>query len=90
MKRTIPTTAAERNYVIEKEKSVPVSAYYGEDTFNNRVMKEKLPKETYAKIMDAISEDKTLDIETANIVAHAMKEWAIPKVQPILPTGSNR
>lgn len=77
MKRTIPITASERNYVIEKEKFVPVSVYYGEDTFSNKVMKEKLPKETYKKIMDAINDDKTLDIETANIVAHAMKEWAI-------------
>jgi glutamine synthetase len=79
MKRTIPTTASERNYVIEKGKSIPVSAYYGEDTFNNKVMKEKLPKETYKKITDAINEDKPLDIETANIIAHAMKAWAIAK-----------
>jgi glutamine synthetase len=79
MKRTIPITALERNYVIEKEKFVPVSAYYGEDTFNDKVMKEKLPKDTYKKLMDAINEDKTLDIETANIVAHAIKEWAIAK-----------
>jgi glutamine synthetase len=79
MKRTIPTTASERNYVIDKEKFVPVSEYYGEDTFSNKVMKEKLPKDTYKKIMEAINEDKTLDIATANIVAHAMKEWAIAK-----------
>ncbi len=79
MKKTKPITAAERNDVIEKEKFVPVSEYYGEDTFSNKVMKEKLPKETYKKIMEAINEDKTLDIETANIVAHAMKEWALAK-----------
>ena len=79
MKRTVPITASERNYIIEKEKFVPVSEYYGEDTFGNKVMKEKLPKETYKKIMEAINEDKTLDIETANIVAHAMKEWALGK-----------
>jgi glutamine synthetase len=79
MKRTIPVTASERNYVIEKEKFVPVSEYYGEDTFSNKVMKEKLPKDTYKKLMEAINEDKVLDISTANIVAHAMKEWAIAK-----------
>jgi len=71
--------ASERNYVIEKEKFVPVSEYYGEDTFSNRVMKEKLPKDTYKKIMDAVNEDKNLDERTADIVAQAMKEWALEK-----------
>ena len=79
MKKTTPTLAAERQYVIEKEKFVPVSQYFGEDTFNNKVMKEKLPKDTFKKLMDAINEDKTLDHETAGIVAHAMKEWALDK-----------
>lgn len=79
MKKAKPITAVERNYVIEKEKFVPVSEYYGEDTFNNKVMKEKLPKDTYKKLMEAINEGKTLDIATADIVAHAMKEWALEK-----------
>ena len=79
MKKTKATLAAERQYVIEKEKFVPVSEYFGEDTFNHTVMKEKLPKDTFKKLMEAINEDKTLDTETANIVAHAMKEWAIEK-----------
>jgi glutamine synthetase len=79
MKRTDPVTASERNYEVRKEKCIPVSAYYGEDTFNNKVMKEKLSTETYKKIMAAIDEDRPLDIETANIVAHAMMEWAIGK-----------
>jgi glutamine synthetase len=79
MKQTGPTLAAERQYVIEKEKFVPVSEYFGEDTFNHRVMKEKLPKDTFKKLMEAMNEDKMLDAETANIVAHAMKEWAIEK-----------
>lgn len=79
MKKTRPMIASERNYVIEKEKFVPVSEYYGEDTFNNKIMKEKLPKDTYKKLMEAINEDKILDIATADIVAHAMKEWALEK-----------
>ena len=79
MKRTVPITASERNYVIEKEKFVPVSEYYGEDTFNLKVLKVKLPRETYKKIIEAINEGTVLDIETANIVAHAMKEWALGK-----------
>src|SRR4030066_794762 len=79
MKKTKQTTAAERNYIIEKEKFVPVSQYYGEDTFNHKVMQEKLPKSTYKKLLEAINEEKTLDAETANVVAEAMKQWALEK-----------
>ncbi|MFA6413016.1 MAG: glutamine synthetase III [Syntrophales bacterium] len=79
MKKTCPIIAAERSYKIEKEKFIPVSEYYGEDTFNIKVMKLKLPGDTYKKIIDAYHEGTILDITTANIVAHAMKEWAIEK-----------
>jgi glutamine synthetase len=79
MKKLSPVIASERTYVIEKEKFVPVSEYYGEDTFSLKVMKVKLPKDTYRKVLDAINEEKILDIETANTVAHAMKEWALEK-----------
>lgn len=79
MKKSRPVIASERNYIIEKEKFVPVSEYYGEDTFSNKVMKEKLPKDTYKKLMEAINEDKVLDSTTADVVACAMKEWALEK-----------
>jgi glutamine synthetase len=79
MKKTKQTTAAERQYLIEKEKFVPVSQYFGEDTFNYKAMKARLPKETFKKLMDAINEDKTLDAKTADIVAEAMKKWALEK-----------
>jgi glutamine synthetase len=79
MRKSKPVIASERSYIIEKEKFVPVSEYYGEDTFSHKVMKEKLPKDTFKKLMEAINEDKILDIATADIVAHAMKEWALEK-----------
>ena len=79
MKKTDTIAAAERSYIIEKEKFVPVSQYFGEDTFNHKVMKDKLPKNIYKKLMDAINEDMPLDADTANVVAHAMKEWALEK-----------
>jgi len=79
MKRTVPITASERNYIVKKEKCLPVSVYYGEDTFNDKVMERKLPAETYKVITAAINENKPLDIQTANIVACAMMEWAIEK-----------
>lgn len=79
MKNKRISKAAERDYTIVKEKDVPVSEYFGEDTFSLKVMKKKLPKDTYRKVIEAINEQGVLDIETANIVAHAMKEWAISK-----------
>jgi glutamine synthetase len=79
MKKTCPTIASERSYAVEKEKSIPVSEYYGEDTFGAKIMKVKLPRETFKKIIEAVNEGTFLDIETANIVAHAMKEWALEK-----------
>ncbi|HNV64221.1 MAG TPA: glutamine synthetase III [Smithellaceae bacterium] len=79
MKKKELTIAAERQYSIEKEKFVPVSQYFGEDTFSYKVMKEKLPKDVFKKIIAAINEDTPLDEETANVVAHAMKEWALEK-----------
>ncbi|MCR5053241.1 MAG: glutamine synthetase III [Lachnospiraceae bacterium] len=42
-------------------------------------MRERLPKKTYQKLKETISEGKELDPETADVVAHEMKEWAIEK-----------
>ncbi|MBN1534091.1 MAG: glutamine synthetase III [Spirochaetes bacterium] len=79
MKRINPTIAAERKYSIEKEKEIPISSYFGEDTFNYRVMEDKLPKDVFKKVLSIIESNGYLDLETANIVAHAMKEWALEK-----------
>ncbi|MDR1939716.1 MAG: glutamine synthetase III [Clostridiales bacterium] len=47
--------------------------------FNERIMKERLPKETYKSLKKTISEGSLLDLETANVIANAMKDWAIEK-----------
>ncbi len=54
-----------------------VSDIYGSMVFNEHVMKERLPSATYKSLAKTIKEGKALDIEVANVVAHAMKEWAI-------------
>jgi glutamine synthetase len=53
------------------------SQIFGELTFNKKVMKEKLSKEVYAKMMATIENGEPLDESVAGDVAHAMKEWAI-------------
>ena len=42
-------------------------------------MQERLPKKIYKKLHEVIEEGKELDLETADVVAHEMKEWAIEK-----------
>jgi glutamine synthetase len=77
MKKITPTIATERSYTVLKEKDLPISSYFGEDTFNDKIMQAKLPKIFYSKLKESIDKGKKLDIETANAVAHAMKEWAL-------------
>ena len=62
----------------EKPKASSTS-YFGENTFNDKVMRERLPKDAYKKLRATIRKGKKLDMSIANTVAHAMKEWAISK-----------
>ena len=56
-----------------------VSEIFGSMVFNDKVMKERLPKSVYESIQDTIQNGKHLDLSSANIVANAMKEWAMEK-----------
>ena len=54
-----------------------VADIFGENVFNDTVMKERLPKKVYQKLHKTIEDGTELDLETADIIAHEMKEWAI-------------
>jgi glutamine synthetase len=56
-----------------------VPEMFGSLVFNDTVMKEKLPKETYKALKKTREEGKPLDPSVANVVANAMKEWAVEK-----------
>ena len=56
-----------------------VAEIFGENVFNDAVMQERLPKKVYKKLKEVIGEGKELDLETADVIAHEMKEWAIEK-----------
>ena len=56
-----------------------VSSIFGCMAFNDVVMRERLPKSTYRELKRAISENQPLPLEVANVVANAMKDWAIEK-----------
>ncbi|MBC8180502.1 glutamine synthetase III [candidate division KSB1 bacterium] len=55
------------------------TSYFGINTFNDKVMRERLPKDAYKKLRDTIKSGDKLDMSISNTVAHAMKEWAISK-----------
>ena len=52
---------------------------FGTMVFSEDVMKRWLPKDTYKKLAATRHDGKPLDLDVANAVAHAMKEWAISK-----------
>ncbi len=52
---------------------------FASDVFNLKTMRERLPKETYKALLKTINNGEHLTLETANVVANAMKDWAIEK-----------
>lgn len=56
-----------------------ISDMFGSFVFNDRVMRERLPKETYKALRKTMAEGRTLKPEVAGVVANAMKDWAIEK-----------
>ncbi|MCR5666035.1 MAG: glutamine synthetase III [Eubacterium sp.] len=56
---------------------IKVNEIFGENVFNDTVMQERLPKKVYQKLHETLSEGKDLDLATADVIAHEMKEWAI-------------
>lgn len=58
---------------------INVAEIFGQDVFNDTVMMERLPKKVYRDLKKTIEEGKELDLDTADVIAHEMKEWAIEK-----------
>ena len=58
---------------------INVAEIFGENVFNDTVMQERLPKKVYKNLRKTIEEGKDLDLETAEVIAHEMKDWAIEK-----------
>lgn len=52
---------------------------FGIDVFSDAVMLEKLPKKTYVALKKTIENGEELDSNVAEVVAHAMKDWAIER-----------
>ncbi len=63
----------------ESDGCVDVPSIFGSNVFSDKVMKERLPKETYKALRETIRTGSPLKAEVANVVANAMKDWAIEK-----------
>ena len=58
---------------------VNVPEIFGNLVFNEKVMQERLPENIYKSVLKAIEDGTSLDMSVAEVVAEAMKEWAIEK-----------
>ena len=56
-----------------------ITEIFGSNVFDESVMKARLPKETFKQVQLTIKKGKRLDGAVANVVANAMKDWAIEK-----------
>lgn len=58
---------------------INVSEIFGMNVFDDKVMRERLPKNVYGKLKETIENGKELDPSISDVVAHAMKDWAIER-----------
>ena len=56
-----------------------VDEFFGINVFGDAVMKARLPENAYNELKTAVSQGKSIDRKIADIVANAMKDWAIEK-----------
>ncbi len=64
---------------MKSNKDVNVTKVFASNVFSDRVMKERLPKDTYKALCETIQKGAPMTLEVANVVANAMKDWAIEK-----------
>ncbi len=58
---------------------VNIPEMFGSMVFNDAIMRQRLPKDVYKSLTDTIQTGKMIDVSIANVVANAMKDWAVEK-----------
>jgi len=76
MRKGVNLNVADRSSDIKYETNKEALEKFGVNLFNDRVMREKLPKDVYKKLKKTIQSGAKLEMEIADSVAHALKEWA--------------
>ncbi len=56
-----------------------ITELFGSNVFNDKTMKERLPKDTYKALKETIDKNLPLRSDVADVVANAMKDWAVEK-----------
>ena len=86
-----PSGRAVRPHSMERIEpmSVNITEIFGSNVFSTDVMRERLPKGVFREVMDVMENGGNISIETADIVANAMKDWAVERAPPTIPTGSS-
>ena len=59
--------------------STQLTDLYASMTFNDDVMKERIPKSTYKQFHEALTRNEPMSREVATVIANAMKVWAVEK-----------
>ncbi len=62
-----------------EEKMTAIPEEYGSMVFNDKIMRERLPKDVYKAVHKTIANGTHLELDVANTVAAVMKEWALEK-----------
>ena len=76
---TVPSAVGSYSRSGGQSTARPVSEFFGVNTFGARQMREKLPRDVYAKLHSAIRLGKKLEADIAPTVAQAIKEWAMSR-----------
>ncbi len=72
-----------------KNSGEKISSYFGSLVFNDAKMREYLTEKAYKNVREAIDSGAKISRKDADIVAEAMKRWAMEKEPLTLPTGSS-
>ena len=79
---TFPFLSSNMKHNFIKREGCPVAVMddlFGVNVFNDSVMRQRLPRETYRALHKTIDDGRRLDPQVASVVANAMKDWALER-----------
>ncbi|MDR2300950.1 MAG: glutamine synthetase III [Deltaproteobacteria bacterium] len=65
--------------VLPESEKLPPTELFGRDIFSLKLMRERLPKTVYERLMATIESDVPISLADADVIASAMKDWAIER-----------
>jgi len=78
-RRRAVETASNRTPRVFTDANIKASELFGTNTFDQKAMSERLPKDVYRSLVKTVHGGHRLDQRIATVVAHAVKEWAVEK-----------